>query len=241
MTDEPKCILLIDDDEPLCSTLSIRLNAEGYRVDVANDGVQGVAKARHESHDLILLDVMLPERSGWDVCRDIRQIGITAPILFLTARRQEDEKITGLKLGADDYITKPFSTGELMARIEVQLRRAPIRKAHGIHRFGPFEIDTSRSEVTRDGKPVHLARREYQLLRYLIERPNTNISRAELLQAVWGYVTTTTRTVDMHISTLREKLESNPKHPELILTVEGLGYRVAGSTNGQRLKLWHSG
>src|SRR5215469_6080359 len=120
VNDEPKSILLIDDNESLSSILTIRLRAEGYSVDVANDGIQGVARARHQTYDLILLDVMLPERSGWDVCRDIRQVGITTPILFLTARRQSDEKITGLRLGADDYVTKPFSTEELLARIEVQ-------------------------------------------------------------------------------------------------------------------------
>jgi DNA-binding response OmpR family regulator len=183
---------------------------------------------------------MLPERSGWDVCRDLRQDGVATPILILTSRRHAADKVTGLRLGADDYVTKPFCAAELMARIEAQLRRAPVRKPRGVHQFGPFEIDLARAQITRNGEPVHLARREFQLLRYLVERSDTNVSRAELLQAVWGYATTTTRTLDVHISSLREKLESNPRHPELILTVGGLGYKVVVSRNGHDFALWRS-
>jgi DNA-binding response OmpR family regulator len=237
MSQDRKSILIVDDDEALCSVLTVRLRAEGYDVDVACDGTEGCIKSRRQTHDLIILDLMLPDLSGWDVCRELRQEGITTPILFLTARRQSADKVTGLRLGADDYVTKPFCAAELMARIEAQLRRAPVRKPRGVHQFGPFEIDLGRAEVTRDGKPVHLARREFQLLRYLIERSDTNVSRAELLKAVWGYASTATRTLDVHISSLREKLESNPRHPELILTVGGLGYRVVGSKNGHGLKL----
>jgi two-component system alkaline phosphatase synthesis response regulator PhoP len=138
-------------------------------------------------------------------------------------------------MGADDYVTKPFCAAELMARIDAQLRRAPARKPRGVQKFGPFEVDLGRALVTRDGNPVHLARREFQLLRYLLERSDTNVSRAELLQAVWGYATTTTRTLDVHISSLREKLESNPRHPQLILTVGGHGYKVVGSSNSDGL------
>jgi DNA-binding response OmpR family regulator len=236
VSQERRNILIVDDDESLCSILTDRLRAEGYDVDVAGDGIQGVIKSRRRTYDLIILDQMLPERSGWDVCRDIRQDGITTPIMFLTALRHAADKVTGLRLGADDYVTKPFCTAELMARIETQLRRAPARKPRGIHQFGPFEVDLGRAQVTRDGEPVHLARREFQLLRYLIERSDSNVSRAELLQAVWGYATTTTRTLDVHISSLREKLESNPRHPELILTVGGLGYKAVGHRNGKGLK-----
>lgn len=238
MNHEIKSILLIDDDVPLCSVLTTRLRGEAYCVDVANDGVEGVTKSRRGMYDLIILDVMLPGCSGWDVCREIRQIGVTTPILFLTARRQATDKVTGLRLGCD-YVTKPFCSAELVARIDLHLRSAPSHRFPGIHQFGPFEIDIPRSKVTRDGEPVHLSRREYQLLRYLIERSDINVSRAELLRAVWGYRTTATRTVDVHISTLREKLEINPKHPQLILTVGGLGYRVVGSKNGQGVKVWH--
>lgn len=229
MSCERKCILIIDDNESLCSILTVRLRAEGYDVDVANDGTQGIIQSRRQAHDLILLDLTLPGRSGWDVCRDLRQDGITTPIVLLTARRHSADKVTGLRLGADDYITKPFCTAELMARIEALLRRAPVRKPEGVHQFGPFEIDLRRAKVTRNGEPVHLARREFQLLRYLIERSDTDVSRVELLKAVWGYATTTTRTLDVHIFSLREKLETNPRHPELILTVGGLGYKVVGA------------
>jgi DNA-binding response OmpR family regulator len=236
VSQERKSILIIDDDESLCLLLTDRLRAEGYNVDAAGDGIEGIVKSRRQTYDLIILDQMLPGRNGWDVCRDLRQDGIKTPIVFLTARRETADKITGLQLGADDYVTKPFCAEELMARIEVQLRRAPARKHHGVHQFGPFQVDLASAQVTRDGRVVHLARREFQLLRYLLERSGTNVSRAELLQAVWGYATTNTRTLDVHICNLREKLESNPRHPELILTVGGLGYKVAGGRNGKALE-----
>ena len=236
MNSERKNILLIDDDETLCSVLTTRLHAESYSVDVANDGPEGVTKSRCGFYDLIVLDVMLPGCSGWDVCREIRQMGVATPILFLTARRQTADKLTGLRLGCD-YVTKPFCAAELVARIELHLRRAPAPKFTGIHQLGSFEIDIARAKVTRHGEPVHLSRREYQLLRYLIERSEINVSRAELLRAVWGYRTTATRTLDVHISTLREKLEVNPKHPELILTVGGFGYKIVGSKSGQGVKV----
>lgn len=230
MNSDHKCILIVDDDGALCSALTVRLQSEGYNVDTAGDGNEGVGKATSRIYDLIILDLMLPERNGWDVFRDIRHAGISTPILFLTGRRQSVDKVTGLRLGADDYITKPFNSAELMARVEVQLRRQhPARRPQGVHQFGPFEVDIERALVTRDGKPVHLARREFQLLRYLIERADNSISRAELLQAVWGYATTATRTIDVHIANLREKLESNPKHPALILTVGGIGYKAVSS------------
>ena len=229
MNTERKSILIIEDEETLCSTLSVRLRCEGYLVDAVSNGVDGVAMATRHAHDLIILDLMLPDRSGWDVCRDIRQAGVTAPLLLLTARKQTADKVAGLRLGADDYVTKPFKAVELIARIEALLQRVYVSSGHDIRRFGPIEIDVHRAEVTRDGRPVHLTRREFQLLRYMLERSDTNLSRAELLRAVWGYATTTTRTIDVHIFNLREKLESNPKHPEFILTVDGIGYKAVGS------------
>jgi DNA-binding response OmpR family regulator len=228
-----KRILIIDDDASLCSLLSARLSAEGYEVSVAADGVQGFDRSCREAQDLIILDLTLPGCSGWDVCRELRQHGITTPIVFLTGRRSAADKVAGLRLGADDYVTKPFCAAELMARIEAQLRRIPTAKSPGVHQFGPYQVDLSRSEVTRDGRPVHLAKREFQLLRYLIERSGTEVSRVELLRAVWGYATTTTRTLDVHILNLREKLEANPRHPQLILTVGGLGYKVVGARNAR--------
>ena len=223
-------ILLVEDEQALQSTLGLRLRGEGYVVDTANDGTEGFEKATSAPFDLIILDVMLPDRSGFDVCRDIRQAGLATPILFLTARNQTTDKVIGLKLGADDYVTKPFKAAELIARIEVLLRRVPIRSGHGVHQFGSIQVDVPRAEVTRDSKPVSLSAREFQLLRYFIERAGSTIPRGELLRSIWGYSEDTlTRTVDMHVASLRDKLEQNPKHPELIITVAGVGYKFLGS------------
>jgi len=223
-------ILLIDDEPSIQSTLGLRLRGEGYVVDTASDGTEGFEKATTSPFDLIILDVMLPDRIGFDICRDIRQAGLATPILFLTARKQTTDKVLGLKLGADDYVTKPFKSEELLARIEVLLRRVPVRSGSGVYRFGPIRVDIRRAEVTRDGTPVYLTTREFQLLRYFIERADASISRSQLLQSIWGYnEKTLTRTVDMHVCSLREKLEQNPKCPELIVTVSGVGYRFMGS------------
>jgi two-component system alkaline phosphatase synthesis response regulator PhoP len=223
-------ILLIEDEQALRSTLSVRLRGEGYCVDTASDGLEGFEKATTQPFDLIILDIMLPYRSGLDLCRDIRQAGLATPILFLTARHQTSDKVIALKLGGDDYVTKPFKAAELLARIEVLLRRIPIRSGHGVHQFGSIRVDLRRGEVTREDKPLYLSAREFQLLRYLIERAGNTIPRVELLRSVWGYENgTLTRTVDMHVASLREKLEENPKHPVLIVTAPGVGYRFTGS------------
>lgn len=222
-------ILLIEDELALRTTLSDRLRGEGYVVDSAADGREGFEKATTVPFDLIILDLMLPLRSGLDVCRDIRQSGMATPILILTARSQTIDKVVGLKLGADDYVTKPFEAAELIARIEVLLRRVPIHAGKGIHEFGSIHVDVKRTEVTRNGKPVYLTAREFQLLRYFIERTGSTVPRKELLQAVWGYeADTLTRTVDTHVASLRQKLEENPKRPELIATVAGVGYKFMG-------------
>jgi DNA-binding response OmpR family regulator len=220
----------VEDEQALRATLSVRLQGEGYVVDTAADGVEGFEKATTKPFDLIILDIMLPYRSGLDVCRDIRQAGLATPILFLSARHQTTDKVIGLKLGADDYVTKPFKAAELIARVEALLRRVPIRSGHGVHQFGSIRVDVRRAEVTRDEKPVYLSAREFQLLRYFIERTGSTIPRVELLRSVWGYDSNTmTRTVDMHVASLREKLEENARHPELILTVAGVGYKFVGS------------
>jgi DNA-binding response OmpR family regulator len=225
-------ILLIEDEESVQSTLGLRLRREGYVVDTASDGTEAFEKVTTSPFDLIILDVMLPDRNGFDLCRDIRQAGLATPILFLTARKQTADKVLGLKLGADDYVTKPFKAEELLARIEVLLRRVPVRSGQGVHQFGPIRVDIRRCEVTRNGSPVYLSAREFQLLRYFIERAESTIPRSELLQSVWGYSEKAlTRTVDMHVSSLREKLEQNPKYPELIVTVLGVGYKFMGSKN----------
>lgn len=222
-------ILLVEDEEALRMTLSDRLRSEGYIVDFAADGEEGLNKATGLPFDLIILDVMLPHRSGFDVCRDIRTAGLATPILLLTARGQTTDKVLGLKLGADDYVTKPFDTLELMARIEALLRRVPGRALPSVLHLGPIRMDVRGTEVTRDGKPIILSAREFQLLRHFMENPGATLSRNELLHEVWGYEDGTfTRTVDVHIASLRQKLEKDPKHPELILTVPGMGYKFRG-------------
>ncbi len=222
-------ILIVEDEELLRMTLSDRLQSEGYVVDIAPDGNQGLQKATGSPFDLIILDVMLPGRNGFDLCREIRSAGLATPILLLTGRTETADKIVGLKLGADDYVTKPFDTMELMARIEALLRRGPARYNQEIYQFGNLQVDLRGTQVTRDGHPVYLSAREFQLLRYFIEHVGATLSRDEILREVWGYDSATfTRTVDMHVASLRQKLESTPKTPELIVTVPGLGYRFEG-------------
>ena len=223
-------ILVVEDDAGLRSTLSLRLSSAGYLVDTAQDGVEAFDKATSQPFDLIILDLMLPVRSGLDVCRDIRRAGLATPILMLTALHQTTDKVVGLKVGADDYVTKPFKAAELMARVEVLLRHVPVHSGIGVFEFGPIRVDLRRRQVTREEKPVTLAAREFQLLQYLIEQTGRAVPRAELLRAVWGFEgESATRTVDAHVAALRHKLEVNPKQPELIVTVAGVGYKFMGS------------
>lgn len=222
-------ILLVEDEEALRMTLSDRLRSEGYVVDFAADGELGFDKATRLPFDLIILDIMLPRCNGLDLCRGIRLAGLATPILLLTARGQIADKVVGLKLGADDYVTKPFDTMELMARVEALLRRSTPRAVQGIFQFGLIRVDLRGTLVTRAGKAVYLSAREFQLLRYLIEHAGATVSRNEILREVWGYeVGTFTRTVDVHVASLRQKLEKVPKRPEMILTVPGLGYKFQG-------------
>jgi len=221
-------ILLVEDEQALCMTLTDRLKSEGYEIDCANDGEQGYRRATEGAYDLIILDVMLPQRSGFDVCRDIRAAGLATPVLMLTARSQTVDKVVGLKLGADDYLTKPFEMLELLARIEALLRRAPSRPAENgaVHEFGPIRVDLRGTEVRRNGKVVNLSAREFQLLRYFLEHRGATLSRNEILKEVWGYNTETfTRTVDVHVASLRQKLGDDPRQPQFIVTVPGLGYK----------------
>lgn len=228
-------ILFVEDEEELCMTLGDRLRSDGYVVDIATDGKIGFEKATKHPFDLIILDVMLPYRNGFDLCTDIRRAGFTTPILLLTARSQTLEKVLGLKLGADDYVTKPFDTFELMARIEAVLRRAP-GKINAVesggndqYRFGSIILDVQKAMVTRDDVPINLTAREFGLLRYLAEHRGVALTRDELLRDVWGHrVGTFTRTVDMHVSSLRQKLERSPQKPELLITVPGIGYKLLG-------------
>jgi len=212
-------------------TLGDRLSNEGYGIETASDGETGFRRASGGGFDLIILDLMLPKKGGLDICRDLRQQGLTTPILMLTARNQTVDKVLGLKIGADDYLTKPFEMPELLARIEALLRRASkaAEGAPAVYQFGTIRVDFRRTEVLRDGKAVPLSAKEFQLLRYFIENRETTLSREQLLQEVWGYTSTTqTRTVDVHIAWLRQKLESDPKRPRWIVTAHKLGYRFTG-------------
>jgi two-component system alkaline phosphatase synthesis response regulator PhoP len=223
---------LIEDEPGLVLTLSDRLRKEGYSVEATATGEAGLEKAASEHFDLILLDLMLPGMSGLDVCRDLRQKGLPAPVLMLTARGQLTDKVVGLKLGADDYLTKPFEMMELLARVEALLRRSPAAARSpslGAYRFGHIEVDFRRAEVRREGKPADLSALEFKLLRYFIEHRGATLSREELLQEVWGYnAPLYSRTVDVHVSGLRQKIEVNPGRPQFILTVHGLGYKFLG-------------
>ncbi len=226
-----KRILLVEDEPGLLLTLSDRLRNEGYTVETAHDGEAGYQRAAHEAFDLLILDVMLPRRNGFDLLRDLRQQGVQTPAIMLTARGQIFDKVLGLKLGADDYLTKPFEMAELLARLEAVLRRVPAIAAAqaGIYQFGEIRIDFRRAEVTRGDEKIELSAREFQLLRYFIEHREATLSRDELLNEVWGYDSLpTTRTVDVHVAWLRQKLEPNPRHPQFILTVHGLGYKFVG-------------
>jgi two-component system, OmpR family, alkaline phosphatase synthesis response regulator PhoP len=224
-------ILLVEDEPGLVMTLTDRLTAEGYDVDSATDAPAALEEASTGRFDAIVLDVMLPGGNGFDVCRAVRQRGVQTPILMLTARGQVNDRVVGLKLGADDYLAKPFEMAELLARLEALLRRgAPARAAapEGF-RFGNIAVDFRRAEVTRGDEKLELSAREFKLLRYFIEHRGATLSRDELLNEVWGYnAMPSTRTVDVHVAWLRQKVEENPRHPQYILTVHGLGYKFAG-------------
>ncbi len=223
-------ILLVEDEPSLVLTLSDRLLSEGYRVETAMDGNTALAKALAEPFDLVLLDILLPGRDGLEVCRELRSHGSQVPVLMLTARGQVVDRVVGLKLGADDYLTKPFEMIELLARIEALLRRshAPMTPS-GTYDFGAVRVDFRRAEVYRDGTAVPLSALEFKLLAYFIENRGALLTRDELLDKVWGYdAMPVTRTVDVHVGSLRQKLERNPSHPEHILTVHRRGYRFAG-------------
>jgi two-component system alkaline phosphatase synthesis response regulator PhoP len=213
-------------------TLTDRLLAEGYEVESEGDAVRGLARGSTGTYDAILLDVMLPGGSGFDVCRTLRQRGVQTPILMLTARGQVVDRVVGLKLGADDYLIKPFEMAELLARVEALLRRAAPAATPTVgetFRFGEITVDFRKAEVTRSGQPLELSAREFKLLRYFIEHRGAALSRDELLNEVWGYNSMpSTRTVDVHVAWLRQKVEDNPRHPQYIHTVHGLGYKFVG-------------
>jgi two-component system alkaline phosphatase synthesis response regulator PhoP len=225
-----KRLLLVEDEPGLVLTLRDRLTREGYSVDTSADGESGLERAAGEAFDLVLLDVMLPRINGLDVLRELRKRGIETPVIMLTAKGQVADKVVGLKLGADDYVTKPFEMMELLARIEAKLRRAPLAP-HPVdgYQFGDVRIDFRRAEVTKAGAPLELSAREFQLLKYFIEHRGATLTREELLNEVWGYnAMPSTRTVDVHVAWLRQKIEPNSRHPQYVLTVHGMGYKFAG-------------
>lgn len=219
-------ILLVEDEQALRAALELRLRAEGYVLDTAADGEEGLRKAINLPFDLIILDVILPIRNGFDLCRDIRQQGMATPILMLTVRDQLVDKVVGLQLGADDYMTKPFADQELIARIQALLRRVSDRAKVANYEFGSIHLNVARGELTRDGNKIYLTRLEFQLLCYLIERRGSIVPRRELLRSLWHYEAGAyTRTIDTHIGSLRRKIEITPEQPQLIVTVSKVGYK----------------
>lgn len=223
----PGKVLIVEDDQAMAVALRDGFEYEGYAVQVARDGSSGLRLATERDIDLIILDVMLPKMSGFDVCKQLRSSGNATPIIMLTARGQEIDKVVGLKIGADDYVTKPFSFMELMARVEALLRRTS-RQAEQLDsfQFGEIVINFKRFEVSRRGVSVELSPREFKILKYFIEHRGEVISRDQLLDAVWGYGSfPLTRTVDMHIAKLRHKIEEIPSDPHYIITVHRIGYK----------------
>ena len=225
-------ILIVEDDPSILLGLERNLKFEGYEVMSAKDGERGLQLAVDKSPDLIVLDIMLPKLNGYELCRHLRKIKISVPIIMLTARGQEIDKVMGLELGADDYVTKPFSIVELLARIKAVLRRAKrFEQEMTSFTFDDVEIDFERHTVMKDGELLDLSAREFNLLRFLISNNGKALSRSEILNEVWGYdYYGTQRTVDNLISNLRQKLETDPDNPEHILTVWGVGYRFLTKT-----------
>ncbi len=229
-------ILIVEDEAHMRMGLRDNLEFEGYEVAVAEDGAKGWEILQKDSFDLILLDVMMPKMSGFDVCKNARKAGITTPVIFLTAKGEEIDKVIGLEIGADDYMTKPFSLRELLARVKAVLRRIPTPtpaepKADTTHpdeiTFGRLKVHFSRYEAWEDGQEVKMSHKEFEVLHYLLNHQNEVVSRYDLLNEVWGYDSApTTRTVDNFILRLRQKMEANPNDPKIILTVHGVGYKL---------------
>jgi len=222
-----KRVLVVEDNAELAFGLRNNLEIEGYDVDVASDGSTGLASAKRETPDLVILDLMLPELDGFRVLKGIRESRLTMPVLILTAKGEESDKVRGLKMGADDYVTKPFGLLELLARVEVLLRRGASPAPSVQEGFGDVVIDRASRTVTRAGELIELAPKEFDLLIALLARRNAVVSRLELMKNVWGYAdSVVTRTVDTHIAELRRKLEPDPGEPQHILTVRKIGYRL---------------
>lgn len=231
MSDNTKKIIIVEDEPSLVFTLQDTLETEGYEVTVVTDGDEAIDKVKEVDPDLMLLDLMLPGRSGYDICKDVRDLKYTFPIIMLTARDQEIDKVAGLNIGADDYMTKPFGVKELLARIKARLRRANAYSKSGpveVLKLGDVRIDLRESRVEKpDGVEHELSTREVELIQYLVSKSNQPISRDDLLENVWRYEhSTNTRTVDVHVSKLRAKIEVHPDEPRYLVTLHGVGYML---------------
>jgi two-component system alkaline phosphatase synthesis response regulator PhoP len=221
--------LIVEDESDIASVLADDLRMEGHHAEIAADGETGLRRARDEQWDLILLDVMLPRKDGIEVCRALRQTGIKTPIIMLTARAQEAEKVLGLELGADDYVTKPFSARELRARIKAILRRVQDDEKPNIYRFDDIEVDLDRGELRRGSRPVEATPLEFKLMTAFVKRRGRVLTRQQLIDEAWGRDTfVTDRVVDSHIVNLRRKIEPKPNSPRYLLSVRGIGYRFDG-------------
>jgi DNA-binding response OmpR family regulator len=221
-------ILVVEDEPPLALGLEDDLKLEGYEVEVVRDGETASRRVREQSFDLIILDVMLPHKDGFEVCRELRRAGLRMPVILLTAKTQESDKVLGLELGADDYVTKPFSPRELRARVKAALRRAAGEMPE-IYRFGDAEVDFTRCELRRGGRAVEMTPIEFKLLAAFIRHRGQTLNRSKLLDQAWGRETfVTDRVVDTHITNLRKKIEPKPSEPRFLVSVRGMGYRFDG-------------
>lgn len=223
-------ILIVEDQKDMVTGLVFNLEAQGHKVSAAYDGEAGLSSAEREKPDLIVLDIMLPKKDGFEVCRELRRKGHDVPILMLTARREEADKVLGLEIGADDYLTKPFGLSEFLARVRALLRRGSGKDVQLENcRFGTVEVDFKNYRATKDGVPVSLTQREFEMMKLFVKNRDKVISRNRFLNEIWGYDRfPTTRTVDAHIAGLRQKLETDPEHPRFIVTAHGLGYKFIG-------------
>ena len=219
-------IAIVEDDESVRRSLVLNMELEGFKVVTAGDGEEGVAMVREKKPDLVILDVMMPKKDGLQACRELRNAGVSTPLILLTARNAEVDRVLGLDLGADDYLAKPFGMRELIARVKALLRRTHITRDVDSVSFDNVVIDFKAYKAERDQQPVELSAREYRLLKYLVAKQGSVVSRDELLDEVWGYNSyPSTRTVDNHIARLRQKIEENVEEPRHILTVHGVGYK----------------
>ena len=221
-------ILVVEDEPKLAMCLEDDLKLEGYDVEVQGDGESASRRAREGEFDLIILDVMLPKKDGFEVCRELRRAGLRTPVILLTAKTQESDKVLGLELGADDYVTKPFSPRELRARVKAMLRRTSAEPSE-IYRFDDAEVDFTRGELRRSGRPVEMTPREFKLLSAFVRNRGRVLTRERLLDEVWGHATfVTDRAVDTHVTNLRKKIEPEPANPRYVVSVRGVGYRFDG-------------